>query len=484
MGLKYRFILASNKFPKITCPHCGSKKHWQRYLDIETGEVLPAEFGLCDNVNKCGQGLNPYKVGYAKRVWFSENEPNVRNWRPVKPYTALKPIVEPELVLFPETIFSKLLQPVRYKENVFIQNLLSTIPFPFEASDIEKVISQYYLGTIANGYRKGAITFPYIDENRNIRTVQVKQFDHSNHTTKTDFLHAILKNHYEKEKKELPGWLKKYLRQDKFVSCLFGEHLLRKYPNNPVALVEAPKSAIYATLYFGFPDVPKNLLWLAVYNKSSFTFEKLKVLKGRKVIVFPDLSINSSTYKMWKEKAINIEAELPGTRFIFSDLLERNAGKEDRIKGLDIADYLITKDWRKFRPSASPSFHPSEEPKPLDNSSCEKRENCEAQTEQNNSSNEVESWTQTPENQILNLEVLDGTIWLPHDFVETYLRPHIQPLNSYTREEISKILENTIPPIANLRLENDLIDWLILDKKFLEEISPGGRVFLSGSCPF
>jgi hypothetical protein len=82
------------------------------------------------------------------------------------------------------------------------------------------------------------------------------------------------------------------------------------------------------------------------------------------------------------------------------------------------------------------------------------------------------------------LEVLDGTVWLPHDFEETYLRPHLQPLNNYSRGDILKILENTIPAIANLGLGNALIDWLIYDQKFLNEIRPGGRVYLSGSCPF
>ena len=68
-----------------------------------------------------------------------------------------------------------------YEQNTFIQNLLTRVAFPFEVQDIEKVISLYHLGTVQNGYRAGAITFPFIDVNHNVRAYQVKQFD--NRTT-------------------------------------------------------------------------------------------------------------------------------------------------------------------------------------------------------------------------------------------------------------------------------------------------------------
>jgi hypothetical protein len=165
------------------------------------------------------------------------------------------------------------------------------------------------LGTIANGYRAGANTFPFIDLNQNVRAIQVKQFDEQNHTTGTDFLHSIIEKYHTRNNKQLPEWLEAYTKQEKKVSCLFGEHLLNKYHSNPVALVEAPKTAIYGTLYFGFPDVPSNLIWLAVYNKSSFSFDKLKVLQGRKILVFPDLSENGNTYKEWEQKAKEYETK-------------------------------------------------------------------------------------------------------------------------------------------------------------------------------
>ena len=125
----------------------------------------------------------------------------------------------------------------------------------------------------------------------------------TSYTMQTNFLHSIIEKHHTQNKTPLPAWLQAYQTNESKVSCLFGEHLLSKYPNNPIALVEAPKTAIYGTLYLGQPEHPKNFIWLAVYNKSSFSFDKLKVLRGRTVYVFPDLSKDGNTFKEWETKA-------------------------------------------------------------------------------------------------------------------------------------------------------------------------------------
>lgn len=336
---------------KHHCPNCG-KKSLKKYIDIETGDYLPEHYGRCDHENSCSPHyhLNPYLDGYAKAIWEQEQGnrselPN--NWKPQRKNTIPQP--QPEPVFFDFETFKQTLQPERYEKNTFIQNLFYRVQFPFEIDEVTKVIQLYRLGTVANGYRAGANTFPFIDINGNVRAVQVKQFDEQNHTTGTDFLHSIIEKHYTRNNKPLPEWLKAYTKQDKRISCLFGEHLLSKYHSNPVALVEAPKTAVYGTLYFGLPETPESLIWLAVYNKSSFSFDKLKVLQGRFVYVFPDLSKDGNTFKEWETKAKEYESRLPGTRFIFSGLLERYATADQREQGADIADVLITKDWRLFR---------------------------------------------------------------------------------------------------------------------------------------
>jgi len=360
----YRYILDKSS-RKFFCPEC-EKKRFVKFIDIKTGQYLPDHYGRCDK----GDGhyfLNPYLDGYAKMIW--EQEQKVTGVTKVTPskqtffHTKPKPQPKNEPVYFDFETFRQTLEPKRYEQNIFIQNLLHRVAHPFKVEDITKVIQLYRLGTISNGYRTGAITFPFIDINDNVRTIQVKQFDSTNHTTGTDFLHSMIEKHHTRNNQPKPNWLEAYIKQDKRVSCLFGEHLLSKYPYNPIALVEAPKTAIYGSLYFGFPESNKDLIWLAVYNKSSFSFEKTKVLEGRTVLVFPDLSKDGSTFDEWNSKAKNYQNKLPKTRFRTSDLLEQLATKKDREQGNDLADVLIQHDWRLYRKQA---IQPQSEPKTIE----------------------------------------------------------------------------------------------------------------------
>lgn len=406
---------------KHHCPDCN-KKTFVKYIDTKTGDYLSEQYGRCDRESKCSyhllppletlcffvptdeireitdkavlikQGKNeqiiPQKAVFEQTstgIYLADFFINNTNGKRTAPLNIIyiesdykyfqnegritptnykhKPQQPtPEPVLFDFETFKQTLQPERYENNTFIQNLFYKVQFTFEVDEVTKVIQLYRLGTIANSYRAGAITFPFIDIKGNVRAVQVKQFDEQNHTTGTDFLHSIIEKHHIRNNKPLPEWLEAYTKQDKRISCLFGEHLLSKYYSNPVALVEAPKTAVYGTLYFGFPETPESLIWLAVYNKSSFSFDKLKVLQGRFVYVFPDLSENGNTFKEWETKAKEYESRLPGTRFIFSDLLEQLAPERDKSEGNDLADYLIKQDWRLFRKRNIQEQPPQPEP--------------------------------------------------------------------------------------------------------------------------
>lgn len=335
----YRYSL-DHSSRKYLCPGCNKLK-FVRYIDTVTKEYLPAQFGRCDREINCAYHLNPYSDGYADKSDFYTPGIHYKT-------TAFKEFrSQPKpLAFIPLEILKKTRQ--GWEQNTFLQNLLNRVPYTFSQEDIEKVIVQYQLGTILKGYMSGAITFPFIDESNNIRAVQAKKFDKSNHTTMTSFLHSIVEQNLKDSGRQIPEWLKQYKENDSKVTCLFGAHLLPKYPKNPIALVEAPKSAIIGTLYYGFPDKPDRLLWLAVYNLSSLSLDKCRLLKGRTVILFPDLSEKGTAFQLWSEKAKTMEKQLPGTRFIISDLLEQKAGIKAKSKGYDLADYLIQFDYRTF----------------------------------------------------------------------------------------------------------------------------------------
>jgi hypothetical protein len=316
-------------------------------VDSGTGQYLPPEYGKCDHAGSCCYFLSPYKDGYAANAAKTETgkaSSNVSSCPDMRTVNKAPNQIEN---IIPGHVLQSTFK--GWEQNVFLQNLQSNIPYPFLASDIEKVRELYQLGTVTKGAWAGAITIPFIDSENKVRAIQVKKFDNQNHTLKTTFLHAICESFYRHNKQPLPRWLIKYLSSDRRVSCLFGEPLLQQFPLNPVCFVEAPKSAVIGTLYTGIPGKPSDFIWLAAYNLSSLTFEKCKVLQGRYVTLFPDLSANGHAYELWKNKAAEFNRKMPDTHFEVSDLIEKNATDEQRAAKEDLADYLIRLDWRTFR---------------------------------------------------------------------------------------------------------------------------------------
>lgn len=189
----------------------------------------------------------------------------------------------------------------------------------FDIKTIERVAADYYLGTTKNR----EVIYWQVDCNRRIRTGKVMSYDpvtgHRIHNSgATNWIHSLMQ-----AKNLIDG-------EFNLQQCLFGEHLLQKYPNKVVAIVEAEKTAVIASAVF-----PK-YVWLATGGKYGINAEKLKVLAGRKVMLFPDTDTTGETYQYWREKA----SELTNCTCIVSDILEQNATDAERIKKIDIADWL------------------------------------------------------------------------------------------------------------------------------------------------
>jgi hypothetical protein len=112
--------------------------------------------------------------------------------------------------------------------------------------------------------------------------------------------------------------------------CFFGEHLLGLHPEATVCIVESEKSALISAAIF------PNEIWLAAGGIGNLSTEKCRVLKERKVILYPDLN----GYNKWLYKAIEIEKQF-GCNISVSTLLEDIATPEAKAKGLDVADFMI-----------------------------------------------------------------------------------------------------------------------------------------------
>lgn len=336
----YRYQLAKDKGGRNQlCPNCKQKKY-TRYVDTQTNDLLPEEYGICSRKDKCQYYLNPYHGGdnsYAHQIYIGRQdahhtqEKTAENQKPAFTYLQ-NPIT------IPNHIVEASLQ--KYEENNFVRFLYTLAPPEWVA----QVLKKYKIGT--SKYEKwggGATIFWLIDEKGIARFAQVKKFDsQTGKTVKvshkegkkslTTSLPYILQ---EKYGEKAPQWVKDYFRLDTGykMPCFFGQHLLSEYPNHTICLVESPKNAILCELL-----MPKEgVIYLATMSMDSFNNKRgqMKPYTGRKILLLPDLGEAS---KKWREKAQEI---LPAGSYQFIEVLESHASEIDRKEGLDVADFLI-----------------------------------------------------------------------------------------------------------------------------------------------
>ena len=316
MAKEYRYSL-EQRGKLHFCVSCG-KKRMTRYIDKETKEYLPEKYGRCARMNNCAYHLNPYQDGYGK-----EDSLQLKK----------KKVVPRILFFIPLEVLKHTFK--GYDSNHFIKQL------PYDRNEVKKVINMYRLGSIVGGDFEGAVTFPFIDKDFRVRAIEVKLFDALINSLKNIPLSNLHEQHYKESKLDVPQWIIDYKKNEVKESCLFGEHLLVKYPNNPVALVQNPQTAIYGTFYFGFPQSDKHMLFLAEENLNNLNYKKCSVLAGRTVVLYPDLSSESKSFELWKKRASEFQKNIPNSTFVVSECLEEKATEEDRENKLSLIDYII-----------------------------------------------------------------------------------------------------------------------------------------------
>lgn len=275
------------------CPGCGRPKSFARYVD-ETGNYLDEKVGRCNREVKCGYHYTPSE-------YFRDHdiEPKARKTEPFVPRKREKPKFIPLEIL--EGSLSS------YDKNNLVTYLLNV----FGQEVTEDLVGRYYIGT--SKHWTGATVFFNIDTKRRVRSGKIMLFDLNGHRVKEPFPHVTSVHKVCGISGERPG------------PCFFGEHLLDE---GPVAVVESEKTALVAA---GF--LPK-FTWIATGSLSNLTRSRCEVLRGRKVILFPDLG---ATQK-WTERAEEL-SDIASLRV--SRILERYATPQEREKGLDLADYLV-----------------------------------------------------------------------------------------------------------------------------------------------
>jgi len=190
---------------------------------------------------------------------------------------------------------------LRFNSNRPENNLLSYIRRTYGNLKTEYVKQKYYIGTSKDG---GTI-FWNINKDQKVQKAKV--------------------SYYTLEGKRTDKFKVPFKNVDGYFGCLFGEHLISEKENidKKIVLVESEKTAIICALH-----IPE-YVWLAYGGINGLTDAKIGVLRGRKIILVPDLSenaVNIMNDKLPYLKSLGIEAKVWDMRNGKSDDQLKNEG--------------------------------------------------------------------------------------------------------------------------------------------------------------
>lgn len=330
---------------KHLCPACGCKT-FVRVIEVSTGHYLPDHVGRCDRESNCG-----YQHTWKQYLTDNPEERNERNGRPKKqqitkqgklPKTVSQavclPTIEPkkadqlEISFLFETLGN-------YHNNSFIQFI--TELFPFDPDAVTIAVKEYKIGTFDDW-----TSFPVISKQGKFCKAKLMKFDHSTGKRLKDkdgngLIHSL------QAKLKYAGRLKNDFETDKEV--YFGEHLLTKYPDRPVAIVESEKTAVIASLCRG--AFPFDFVWLATGSKQWLKPERIRRIgRNRRIVLYPD----SDGFDKWQR--IAADPSLRSYHVKVSNLIQDLATESEKAEQVDLADYLIREQRKRNDPTRRAAF--------------------------------------------------------------------------------------------------------------------------------
>ena len=186
----------------------------------------------------------------------------------------------------------------------------------------ERLINEYYIG----GNDFGDAVFWQVDIDQRVRTGKIMNYDPTTGKRlkgggSVDWVHSTMLRQ---------GLVEEFsLRQ-----CLYGEHLLSRYPSHVVGVVESYKTAHIASILM------PHIVWTATDSLSGLSSERLAALRHRRVIIFPD---EGRGYEEWSAKISKIAHEV-GFDYRISSFVEGG----EYGKGADIADVVNLAEYCPF----------------------------------------------------------------------------------------------------------------------------------------
>jgi hypothetical protein len=350
---------------KNICPNCN-KKTFVFYVNTETGNYLPTDFGRCDREQNCNyhkappKGKRGYLIPFltlkditdkaCKLVdingvismipnsqileknqstcfvseWYLKTSTiNYLNNESKCFNTGLTPFINEVKTIKPPQPIEPSFHNLELQNKLINQynnqnnddNLTTFLLDNFTFEEVQKASQNYYL-TGTNYCWKNATMFWQIDDKEQIRGAKIMLYNtNTGKRTKEPYNHI--------------NWLHKAIKEPDFnlCQCLFGLHLINEDYQKSIAIVESEKTAIIMSIYL--PE----FIWIATGSKSNFKFELLKPLKKRNCFAFPD----KGEFNNWSNKAKELKNK--GFKIEVSNLLEQTSFKN----GFDLADYYFNR---------------------------------------------------------------------------------------------------------------------------------------------
>ena len=266
------------------------------------------------------------------------------NWTP----PPQKPVPPPPPALEMKREWVRELMQVDYNQNVFTL-WFGRLPWSDEQRKrIRQTLWQYCVGC----YKDGRVVFWQIDHDGIPRAAKLMRYEPDGHRYK--------EKHGEKNS---TGWLynqdgyRQECKPDEhtILKPLFGSHLLKRYPDAKVNVVESEKTALIMANYYGHPE---SQLWLACGGLKFLKIESMQPLidQGRQVWLWPD----KDGVKGWQDVADKLGSEKVNvyTKFFDACWIEEDGPKADVA---DIAIRMLRNpDWKPRKQEAMQANTPTE----------------------------------------------------------------------------------------------------------------------------
>lgn len=301
-------------YRKTACPNpnCHDRHCYKPYVHKLTGEVLHPDVGRCDHEQSCQYHYSPKmflrdhpELRYSAEAYRLSSVPSKAA------HYGLNAPPEPQSEFYP----MQWVEQAQKRHSTFRWWFES---LPYEAEVKQQVLRDYLVGgtqwdAYVDHVNYGpAVVFWMIDEQLRPHDAKLMAYKADGHRVQGwgDSIRAIC------ERKHIGPQLE---QTDK---CFFGLHLLPRYPDRPVALVESEKTALMCACHY------PQYLWMATSGCGGLNAQKLRPLMQSHLVIFPD----SGEYNKW----LNIMKATHHPRYTISDMLEQYP------PNTDLADVLLS----------------------------------------------------------------------------------------------------------------------------------------------